>query len=207
MSRPLFFAFAVLFAFTASQARAGLILTYEGQTYQNSSLAGNPIPNGTDFRVDVAFPDTYSTLYQGVTEFSVDSIQVEVGGTPYAPIFGPTDYGVALADTAHWGFFAAVFGPSGFSSGFSPAYQTATTAGWSELAPTPTQFDGYFGTWFAPSLSFDTAAGALVLDFNRNQIGSVTTQITGDAAVPEPSALLFGLTGFGAIVLARRRRS
>jgi len=207
VNRLHFFAAALFVALTANQARAALILTFQGQTYQNSSLAGTPIASGTAFTVEVGFPDTYSTLNSGIPYFSVDTIQVEVDGTPYTPIFGPDDYQVAISDPIIFpGGFIAAFGPSGLPSGFGLAYTAATTPGWSALAPTPTQFADYLGTWFPPLLQFNTSAGALILDFNNNDIGSFTTEITGDTSTPEPSAVLLGLTGLAGIVVARRRR-
>jgi hypothetical protein len=207
VNRLHFFAAALFVALTANQARAALILTFQGQTYQNSSLAGASIASGTAFTVEVGFPDTYSTLNSGVPYFSVDSIQVEVDGTPYTPIFGPDDYQVVLSDPSTFaGGFIVGFGPSGLSSGFAPAYTAATTPGWSALAPTPTQFAYYLGTWFPPLLQFNTSAGALDLDFDKNQVGSFTAVITGDTATPEPSAVLLGLTGLAGLVLARRLR-
>jgi hypothetical protein len=200
-----FFAAALFVAFAARPARAGMILSYQGETAENSSLAGTPIASGTSFTVMVGFSNAYSRLLSGIPYYSVDSIQVEVGGMPYTPTFGPNDYEIALSDTDISFLVMAAFGPYGMGSGFTPAYEAASTPGWSALAPTPTQFTGYLGSWFQPLLTMDTPVGALTLDYTTVVSDITTTEAPSET--PEPSALLLGMTGLACIGLARFRRA
>lgn len=204
MKRLLLIAAAVFCALTATPAKAGLILTYVGQTGANSSIAGTPIASGTLFTVRAEFPAIYSSLGDGVPFYSVDSIFVETGGTSYTAIFAPGAYEIALADTAISFMLTASLMPASREGGFTPAYDSVTTPGWSPLAPSATRFVDLIGSWGPPLLALDTAQGALNLDYV-----TVAAEISesGSSETPEPATLLLGLTGLAGIAIARRRRA
>jgi hypothetical protein len=177
----------VLFlVFAASQVQAGqLLLNYSGLTDGSSSWAGLPIAPATDFDIhavfeippiDVPFPD------EGI--YAVDAIGGQVGGTPFSAVFAPGAYVVSLVDPSAGAFGNfAVLGSIGGAGDFAPVYATTTPA-LDAQAAAPTVFSDYLGS-FVSSLTFSTAAGDLVLDYDSTVgVGaSITT-------VPEPGTFV-----------------
>lgn len=199
------FAFVLFITLAATPAQADIFtLEYTGVTFDGSTLAGAPIAPGTSFDIQAEFSTPFQAATTGVAIYSVVALSVDVGGTPFSP-FDASFYVVELVDGTNTSlpgaFLPALIDPTD-TFAFAPLYSAATTAGWSATTPSPTGFSGFVGDLSSGSLDFDTPSGALFVTYDTT-VG-VTSAIN---AVPEPSALILGLTAIAATFLTRRRRT
>lgn len=203
-------AFVLFATFAVNQARADLVLNFDGVTAAGSSLAGNPISPGTSFEVQATFPNTPVGTVTGEGLYVPTSITAVVGGTSYS-VSTLSNFYVQLIDPAYGHGFQYISILENATQAFEPEYTTATPA-LDATAATPTVFSGYYGSdtsGGSTSLTMSTAAGDLTLVYNA--VAGVSSSITNSTtAVPEPSSLhlavLGGLAGVG-IALIRRRRA
>jgi hypothetical protein len=197
---------SVLFTTLAvTQAQADIFtLEYTGVTFDGSTLAGAPIAPGTSFDIQAEFSTPGVVVETGVAVYSVVALSVDVGGTPFSPS-AASSYVVELVDGTNpslpGAFLPGLIDPTS-TFAFAPLYASATTVGWSAMDPSPTGFSGFVGDLSSGSLDFDTPSGALFVTYDTT-VG-VTSSIN---AVPEPSALILGLTAIAATFLTRRRRT
>ena len=186
----------------ATLAHADMVLQYSGLTAVGSSLAGNAVAVGTPFEIDFLFPATMVEIAPGIatTTSNVDAATIDVGGTSYSATFATTVYSVQIYDPSNSsfpGWYLLHILPSS-GAGFGPAYTTATPP-LDALNPIPTVFSDFQGDFGGASLTFDTAAGSLVVTYDP------TTSLNTSIVSPEPGTfVLFGVA-FAGIALLRRR--
>jgi hypothetical protein len=198
------FASVLFTTLAATQAQADIFtLEYTGVTFDGSTLAGAPIAPGTSFDIQAEFSTPGFAVTTGVAIYSVVALSVDVGGTSYSSP-DASSYLVELVDGTNpvlpGAFLPALIDPTE-TFAFAPLYGAATTAGWSATAPSATGFSVYVGDLSSGSLDFDTLSGGLFVTYDTSV--NVTSSIN---AVPEPSALILGLTAIAATFLTRRRR-
>jgi hypothetical protein len=207
--------FVALAALAAGQAHAGLILDIAGVTTTGSTFPdGTTIPTGTSFDVKAAFSST-PTMTLSMNGYNigfynhVSSVVATVNGKTYSDA-DLQFYYVVLQSPSGMGSpafsynYLANLTNTLSNSAFSPGYTTATNS-FNGVAPTPTVFSGYTGS-FPPadsSLGIITAPNKVLTLIYDSAVG-VSASI-----IPEPASyilLLLGLSGAG-IALVRRRRA
>lgn len=178
-----------------------LFLNYQGVTAASSTLGGNSITAGTSFDLQIGFNTTSAdSITTGVTFYSPNSIEVELGGDPI--VVNPSIFStgiVGLLDTTNpyqSGDFIPAFSNDGGSNAFSPFYAGTTTPGWTGASPTATVFTGY-GSYNQNEIVLTTNAGELDLAFD-DSVHPLETSIT---STPEGSSFTFMLLGLGAMGL------
>jgi hypothetical protein len=189
-------------SFVGQVQAAELVLTYDGVTGAGSSLNGTAIDVGTVFEIRSVFSDTNIAFLPspGVGIYAVLSSTVTVGGVTYSELTSAVD-SIQLASPGS--LFPNIYQVALIVNGtdFSPEYAAATPPVDGALVA-PTVFSDYTGSGFRTSLTFDTDAGTLTVDYDR-AIG-IAASIS---AVPEPpSLLLAGTVALVAISMRVHRR-
>lgn len=179
--------------------KTGSDTTLDGST----TLNGNTINNGQSWSLSATF-DTATLVNMGGNGFKA-APGVSVTGVIDGTSFTTTgSFDVWLFDTLYLPPNYAVGFYIGNFNSIVTLFGSTAPAGWSADAPTPTIFQndkGFLGPAYS-SMNFSTSAGYLNL---APTALDTTAQITGAAAVPEPSTFVLLAVSFGVLGYARKK--